>query len=90
MNSSPSSILWNLPNIDGDVAPLTSKQPGAGAVESSTFVIPVYDESNLCLILSVSPFSCIANNVFASASAAQAVEDLQRALAEHLRSCFGA
>ena len=28
--------------------------------------------------------------IFASASAAQAVEDLQRALTEHLRSCFGA
>ena len=32
----------------------------------------------------------IADAVFTSASAAQAVEDLQRALAEHLRSCFGA
>lgn len=41
-------------------------------------------------VVGLRPVGSIADKVFASASAAQAVEDLQRALAEHLRSCFGA
>ena len=41
-------------------------------------------------VVGLRPVGSIADKVFANASAAQAVEDLQRALAEHLRSCFGA